>query len=212
MGTLSQAKALGGVGSILVLVAGFLFVVPFASPVVSLIGFILVLVAVKYISDAVADASIFKNMVISVVMAIVGIIVGSLLVLASLLRMFPGLLGGDFTPTTDPGIGPAVMGTLIAGFALLWIFFVISAVFLRKSYRTISDRLNIGMFGTAALLYLIGAITVVIFIGVFLILLAMILQAVAFFSIEEREAAPVQATPPPVETPPQAQEAAPQTQ
>jgi uncharacterized membrane protein len=216
MGSLSQAKAMGGVGSILVLVAGPLVlvadplvIVPFMSPIVSLVGFILVLVAVKYISDAVADSSIFTNMVISVIASIVGVIVAFVLVLASMLQIFPGMLVGDFTPSADPNMGPGVFMTMIAGLFILWIFVIVSAIFLRKSYRTISDRLNISMFGTAALLYLIGAITVIIFIGVFLLLIAVILQAVAFFSIEEREAAPAEVVVQPTETPGQAQEVAP---
>jgi uncharacterized membrane protein len=67
MKTLSQAKTLGGIGSILILLS----IVPYAGIIFSVVGFILVLVAVKDISDALADKSIFNNMIIAVILSIV---------------------------------------------------------------------------------------------------------------------------------------------
>src|SRR5437773_10390083 len=71
MASLGQAKSLGGVGSILVLIAGF---IPSAGFVVAIIGFILILIAVKYVSDAFADRTIFNNMIIAVILAILGFV------------------------------------------------------------------------------------------------------------------------------------------
>src|SRR5712691_260970 len=71
MASLSQAKTLGGVGSILALLG----IVPSAGPVLSIAGLIMTLVAVKYISDILGDKRIFKNMIISVILAIGRIIV-----------------------------------------------------------------------------------------------------------------------------------------
>ncbi len=58
MASLGQAKSLGGVGAILVLIAGF---IPSAGFVVAIIGFILILIAVKYVSEVLADRTIFNN-------------------------------------------------------------------------------------------------------------------------------------------------------
>src|SRR5437867_12217379 len=71
MASLGQAKSLGGVGSILVLIAGF---IPSAGFVVAIIGFILILIAVKYVSDAFTDRTIFNNMIIAVILAILGFV------------------------------------------------------------------------------------------------------------------------------------------
>src|SRR5207249_6788947 len=71
MASLGQAKSLGGVGSILVLIAGF---IPSAGFVIAIIGFILILIAVKYVSDAFADRTIFNNMIIAVILAILGFV------------------------------------------------------------------------------------------------------------------------------------------
>jgi len=185
MGSLAQAKALGGVGSILVILA----VVPYAGFILGIVGFILVLIAVKYISDAVGDKSIFNNMLISVILAILGIAVGAAVLFASLFPFFttPRFFEGEFEPAAV--MGPAFLNfifTIILGLALIWIFYIISAVFLRRSFNTIASSLNVGMFSTAALLYLIGAVLVVIMVGFVVIFVAEILQAVAFFSIPEQ--------------------------
>ncbi|VVB87826.1 Uncharacterised protein [uncultured archaeon] len=58
MSSLAQAKTLGEIGSILVLLA----IIPFAGRAIGLVGLVLILVSVKYISDALADRSIFNNM------------------------------------------------------------------------------------------------------------------------------------------------------
>ncbi|MCZ7358231.1 MAG: DUF996 domain-containing protein [Candidatus Methanoperedens sp.] len=84
MKSLSQAKNLGGIGSILIL----LFIVPYAGIIFSVAGFILVLVAVKDISDALADKSIFNNMINAVILSIIGIVAGFVIMLASLFPFF----------------------------------------------------------------------------------------------------------------------------
>src|SRR5438046_10759992 len=71
MASLGQAKSLGGVGSILVLIAGF---IPSAGFVVAIIGFILILIAVKYVSDAFTDRTIFNNMIIAVILTILAFV------------------------------------------------------------------------------------------------------------------------------------------
>ncbi len=64
---------------------------------------------------------------------------------------------------------------------------IISAIFLRKSYEKIATHLNVNMFRTAALLYLIGAALVIVFgLGFILLFVAQILLIVAFFSIPDQ--------------------------
>ena len=55
MSNLSNAKILGGVGAILMLVGGFV------TSFLSLVGIIMVFVAIKYIADDTKDRSIFSN-------------------------------------------------------------------------------------------------------------------------------------------------------
>ena len=194
MGTLSQAKTLGGVGSILLLLG----IVPFAGPALEIVGFVLMLIAVKYISDTVNNKSIFNNAVISVVAGIAGVVIGVVVGIAGVLSFFgPGMFQGpDFMPgrqfQPSDFMSMNFFGPIIAGLVIIWIAVIISAVFLRKSFNSIASSINVKMFGTAALLYLIGAILVVVLVGFLLIFVATILQIVAFFSIPEN---PPQATP-----------------
>src|SRR6266702_2007203 len=201
MASLGQAKTLGGVGSILVLLSP----IPYAGAVLAIVGFIMILIAVKYIADVLGDQKIFNNMIISVVLAIIGIVVGVLVVLSAVYSLI-GLGRYTYTPgttTTLPTGFSAVIVSIIAGLVVIWIFYLVASIFLKRSYDTIATRLNIGMFHTTGLLYLIGAATAIIGVGILIIIVAEILQIVAFFSIPEQMAMgpppmPVQmGTPPP---------------
>jgi uncharacterized membrane protein len=181
---------LGVVGSILVLLTA----VPSVGGVFGVIGFILILIAIKYISDIVADKSIFNNMLVAVVLAIAGIVTGTLVVLGSFFR-FMGLngmtfssLGPSFNPSTVPaGDWFGLIASVIVGLAAVWVMLLASAVYVRRSYSEIATKLNVPMFGTAGLVYLIGAATTIVLVGFAILFVAEILLAVAFFSIEEEK-------------------------
>jgi uncharacterized membrane protein len=187
--SISNAKTLGGVGAILVLLAP----APSVGWILGIAGFILLLIAVKNISDLLEDSSIFNNMLVAIVLGIVGIIVGSVVVAGSFYRFLgqnnltPNSFGPNFNPSTVPtGDWLALILTTLAGLAVIWILLIVSAAFVRRSYTTIATKLNVHAFATAGLLYLIGAATTIILVGFLLIFIAEILLAVAFFSIDER--------------------------
>jgi uncharacterized membrane protein len=71
MGTLHDAKILGGVGSILMLF-------------IPIVGQILVLIAAKYISDTTNDKSIFNNVLYAMIFSIIGSIAAAMLIYTSL--------------------------------------------------------------------------------------------------------------------------------
>ena len=201
MGSLAQAKTLGGVGSILLLLGA----VPTVGLLYSIAGFILVLVAVKYIADALQDRAIYNGMIISVITAIIGLVVFVALVLGAFAAFIglpppPGFFQFPTGVQDIPADLLAFLAAVIIGLVIMWIFFIISAVFLRRSFNTIASGLNVRMFGTAGLLFLIGAVLVVILVGFVLIFVAEILMVVAFFSIPEQASQPAQM--PPTETPP----------
>ena len=179
----SEAKTLGGVGAILVLLS----FVPTVGALFGIAGFIMVLVAVKYIADDLKDKKIFNNMILAVLLAIVGIAVGSVVVIGTVVNAFlNGYFNGtNFAPSTAVTTAQWVtFGTAIGlGLLAAWAMFLASAVYLRRSYTTIGAKLNVNMFGTAGLLYLIGAATTIVAVGFLVLLVAQILTAVAFWSI-----------------------------
>jgi uncharacterized membrane protein len=201
MGKLSQAKTLGGVGSILVILTA----VPLVGFILGIVGLVLILVAVKDISEAVNDKSIFNNMIISFFLGIVGLVVAGLVIVGSFLTYIGlrHLPGPNFNPSTVPtGNLVGFVLSVIAGLVVFWVVLTISAVFLRRSYGSIATRLNVSMFGTAGLVYLIGAATAILLVGFLLLFVAQILTIVAFFSIEEAPPIPPGAQPSPVPPPP----------
>jgi len=172
MASLSSAKTLGGVGGILVFF-----------PVLSLVGWILILLATKEISESVQDKTIFDDALLAGITAVIGAVVFAFVFA---LTVFTGSAAvGPFAP------GPfAFSGLFLGVLGTFWVFTVISAIFLKRSYEKISQRLNVNAFATAGLLYLIGAALTIILVGFLILLIALIFQVVAYFSIQDRPPAP----------------------
>jgi uncharacterized membrane protein len=184
---LSDAKTLGGIGSILVL----LTVAPNIGWIFGIAGFVMILVAISKISQAVNDKKIYDNMLKSVILAIGAIVVGTVTVIGSVYKVMGmgSFVGSDFvlSPniTTGDWIGLAVAAA--GGLIAVWAILVASAVFIRRSFNSMASKLNVKMFETAALIYLIGAATAIVGIGFLLLFVAEILLIVSFFSIQEQQ-------------------------
>jgi uncharacterized membrane protein len=216
---LDTSKTIGGIGAILMLIGIF----PFLSyaGIVELIGAVLVLVSLYGLSGYFREPGIFKNALIGVVAGVVGavlaVIVGFTVVLSSvtplLHQLYPGWDGNwaslqGMTPDTsqftsgnfDPSIILPVLTGVIAVLAILWIFAIIATYFIRRSLKQLSARSNVGLFGTAGTLLLIGAFLTIILIGFILMWVAVVLLAIAFFQIKRSEPEFAQPPPPPTTT------------
>lgn len=204
MSKLSEAKTYGGVGSILMLLA----IVPSVGWLLAIAGAILALVAIKRVSEAVADPSIFSNMLIAIVLGVVGFVVGVIVIAASVLSAFGLTALTQMAPGTVPSIAKSDIVTLIlgivAGLAVVWILLMVSAIFVRRSYGSMATKLGVGMFRTSGLVFLIGAALTIILVGFILIFVAEILNVVAFFSIPEQPpmVPPSMQSVPPAQIPP----------
>jgi len=171
MGSLSSAKTLGGVGGILVFF-----------PFLSLVGWILILLATKEISDSVQDKTIFDDALLAGITAVIGAVVFAFVFA---LTVFTGSAAGRFAA------GPfALSGVFLGVLGAFWVFTIVSAIFLKRSYEKISQRLNVSAFATAGLLYLIGAALTIVLVGFLILLIALIFQVVAYFSIQDRPPLP----------------------
>ena len=195
--SLNQVKTLGGIGSLLALLA----FVPTVGFVLSIAGLVLVLVAVKYASDILGDPKIFNNMLYAVILGIVGIVVAVFAVIAVVFRAIGlGFLSSSFAMASPSSMAPGdiigLLGTVALGLAAVWVCFLISSIFLRRSYSELGKRLNVGLFGTAALLYLIGAALTIVLVGFLLIFIAEVLLIAAFFSIDTQAPPATQPAPP----------------
>jgi uncharacterized membrane protein len=196
---LRQARAMGGVGSILVLLS----FVPFIGFLFGLADLVMVLLAVKRISEAVKDREIFHNVLMAVILQIVGSAISVFVVMGSFFafvgsQAMMAPFGSSFDGIGGPGIlgagaVMAVLGSLLAGLVAMWITLIIAARFLRKGYEGIADKTGTETFRKVGRWYYYGTWLAIVLVGFVLILIAAILQIVAFFSLPESP--PSQPTP-----------------
>jgi uncharacterized membrane protein len=182
---------MGGVGSILVLLS----FVPFVGFLFGLAGLVMVLLAVKRISEAVNDREIFHNVLMAVILQIVGSAIPVFVVIGSFFAFVGSqVMMAPFGPSFDgfgspdilgSGAVMAVLGSLLAGLIAMWVIQIIAARFLRKGYEGIADKTGTETFRTVARWYYYGAWLMIILVGFVLILIAWILQIKAFFSLPE---------------------------
>ncbi len=193
MPSMNEVKTLGGIGSLLTLLA----IVPTAGFILAIVGAVLVLVAIKYASDILGDPKIFNNMLYAVILGIIGLVVAVVAVVAVVFKVIGlGYMSSSFAfaPPSNLAVGDilGLLGVILLGLAAVWVCFLVSSIFLRRSYTELGKRLNVGLFGTAALVYLIGAALTIILVGFILIFVAEILLMVAFFSINTQMPPPTQ--------------------
>jgi uncharacterized membrane protein len=165
-----SAKMMGGIGVILELVGGF---IPYLRWVLPLAGLVLVLLALKRISDETGKPTIFKDFLISVIFMVI----------------IPSILFSVMGRTTQlgsisKGFKTIHLGALFA-FLLFWVVMLIGAYFLRMSYNTTAEATGVGTFETAASLIFYGAVLMIILIGGFVLLAGRIVEIVAFFSLPD---------------------------
>jgi uncharacterized membrane protein len=187
MSLLGNAKILGGIGALLILLG----IIPYAGALIGLIGFILVFVAVKYISDETKDKSIFNNFLFFFIISIVGIVLFAGISIITFfdvggIEYFTNLQTQTFTdPMAVFNVLQDFLTGIIIALLVLWVSLIISVIFLRKSFEGIAEHTNVKWFGTSGLLFLVGAATVIIAIGFIIILVALILMIIAFFSLPD---------------------------
>jgi uncharacterized membrane protein len=203
--TLESSKTLGGIGAILM----FIGVLPYINyySIVELIGAILVLVALHGFARIYKESGIFNNALYGIITGIVGVVLAAVIGIAVilpnikdfLLKVFPSWNGNwqtlsslsGMTPNTSNisfgDIIPFIVAAILV-IATLWVFAIISTFFVRRSLKQLSARTNVGLFSTAGLLLLIGAVLIFLFgLGLLLMWIGVLLLAIAFFRIRSQE-------------------------
>jgi len=196
MSQLGNAKILGGIGALLSL----LVIAPYAGPLMGFVGLVLVFIAVKYISEETKNHKIFQDYLMNFILNIIAIVAMIIIMIAAF-----GISGGfswitslqqqNFTDINSfwNSFGTIISGCIVALF-IAWILLILGALYLRKSYNSIAEHTKVDLFKTTGLLYLIGTVTLIIFVGVFILLVAKILEIVAFFTLPDT--LPAKETPP----------------
>ena len=184
MGKLSEAKILGGIGALLMLLGGI--AVPGLG---GIIGLILVFIAVKYISEESKDKSIFDNYLLQFIYKIIAVVAVFVIFFISVggFTFFSALESIDFSDFNAVWnfFEPYLFWWAIA-LLLGWAFLIISTWYLKKSYYSIADHTDVNLFRTTGLVYFIGAITLIILVGLIIILIAQILEIIAYLKLPEK--------------------------
>ena len=166
--SLESNKSLGGVGAIFL-----------AIPFLNLIGIILLLLAMKGMSEHYKEDNIFKN-------ALYGFLFGIIGVIALIAVVFMFIFG--YASTTIFVSAFTGFGLFVVAYLVQYVFSLISAIFYKKSLNTLSEKSGEQMFNTAGLVLLLGAAIPVV--GELLELIAWILAAVGFFNIKSSNQQP----------------------
>jgi len=199
MSKMSNAKVFGGIGAILSLIGGAIPGIGFVMPIV---GLVLLFVAVKYISEETRDDSIFRNYLFYFVCILIAIIAAAAIVFVTIggLSFFTLISEEDFSGE-EPSLGflGALIGGIFIALVIAWVLLIIGTMYLRRSYNHIADHTKVDLFRTTGTVYFIGAITLVILIGALILLIAKILEIIAFFSLPDTLPKVAESeTPPPV--------------
>lgn len=199
------SKLLGEIGAL------FMVVSPFGGSVgtaLGLVGLVLLLVAFNDLADYYMDRSIFNHLLRGIVIFLVGVVIAAAVISIAAAGALT-TLGLSMSNWMDPSawqsidwnnvnfnaLAPffaAMIGALIVLFALT----VVGAFYIRRSFIAVAGRSGVGMFATAGLVLLVGAVLTIILIGFLLLWIAMILLAIAFFRLRPLPP-PVQPVPPP---------------
>ena len=176
-----DARILGVVGAVLMLIGGY-------TPIGAIIGLVLIFLAVKYISTEAKDETIFNNYLMYFIFIVFGLVATAMIIFYTfggidIVSIFESANITDFESFWN-FIQPYLNGIII-GLVVGWILFIVSAFYLRKSYDSIAKHTKVHMFSTAAFVYLIGAVLVIIGIGFILIFIAEILTIIAFWRLPE---------------------------
>lgn len=206
---LVTSKNLGGVGAILIFIGPLATLGTAFGGLLSLIGFILVLIALYGLSGYYNESGILNNAIYGFVASIVGVVVAGGVFIGMALSALGDLGIEDWTNVSEwtsvewtanltVDFAFDILGGLIIAAVILFVFAIISAFLYKRSLNMLGAKSGVNLFNTTGLILLIGAVLTIILIGALLVWIAFLLLAIAFFSIKTT----------PVESPASSQETA----
>jgi len=188
------SKTLGGIGALLLFLDPLLSYVHFLGGFLGIIGFIFLLIALKNLASHYKDASIFNNALYGFIACIVGFVSAAGAFIATALTVVADLGIEDWTNaadwtailTSETALDSlfTLLGGVVIALVILFAFAILTALLYRRSLTKLASKSGVGLFGTAGLLILIGAILTIILIGFLLIWISFLIIAIAFFSMK----------------------------
>ncbi len=182
-----QTKQMGGWGLVVALAGSVLGIVIPIFWIVFLTGWVIAILAYMRASDEYSEPAIKNNVITALILMIVYWVVMFLSGGAMIAGVMTAMVGEGHMGMTMGGIG--LLGLIVA-----WILGVVASWFWYKANRMMTQKSGVNLFKIGGLLFFIGEILTVIFVGSLLILAGLIVLIVAWFSVQE-EVGEAQASP-----------------
>lgn len=166
-----ETRIMGGVGAILTLL-GF---VPYIGWILSIVGLILLYLAIKKLSEVYARSEILSDFTKALALMIISVII----------FLFAGgkTLSGIISILRSGGAFRFGLAAIL--FIIGWIVSIVASYFYYQSLKKLGESSKISNFNTAGLLIFIGYILVIVFVGSIVVLIGKIFEIISFFSLPE---------------------------
>jgi uncharacterized membrane protein len=177
------SKTLAGEGAILLLLS----IVPVVGWVLGIVGVVLLLKSMREFSGYYEDESIYKNALTGLkyyIVAIVAVAVAIGTVVLSI-GVATAFTYSGFTPGILFGVG--IASTVIAGGVIAFVFYVLAASHLKRTFYSLAEKSGEGSLRTAGDLLWIGSILTIIGVGLIVIFISWIFAVVGFFGMKSRQ-------------------------
>jgi uncharacterized membrane protein len=201
MSSIDSSKTMALIGAIFLIIGGIPFV-PYLG-ILSLIGIILLMMAIKGFSQHYQDPPMYDNALKGIINYIIAAI--------ALLIAFALLAASIFSFMSVFAFGLGIIGIIgfVVALVVAFIFYVMAAKHLRITLNDLAQKTGEHSFTTAGTLLYWGAILTIVFgIGAILIFISWIFAAIGFFSMKTTQPVyqqqPYAYTPPPPTPPTQA--------
>jgi len=176
------SKTLTGEGSILLLLS----FVPYAGWILGIIGVILFLRGIKELANYYQDKEIYDNSLTGVKYYIVALVAAGIAIAAIVIGVgsATGFTYKGFELTAGFGAG---LIAFFGGLVIAFIFYILAAMHLRKTFNTLAKNSGEASFTTASNLLWWGSILSIILVGFILIFIAWIFATIGFFAMKSRQ-------------------------
>ena len=174
------------------------FVVLILAGILTFIGIILFIVAMHRLSQYYNEPGIFKNVLYGFILNIIGTVAVTATEFV-LILISTGSTSQTTTVATvaTTGITTQLILEFLAVLAVGFVLGIISAVLYMRAFNMLAEKSGDGSFRTAGLLYLLGTVLTIVFVGGLLTWIAWIFAAIGFNSLKPKEPQPPLLPPPP---------------
>ena len=175
------SKTLAIEGSILLLLS----LIPYVGWVLGIVGVVLFLRSMKEFSNYYQDEKIYQDSLTGVKYYIVAIVAAAVAIAAITLGVWSATgFTSDFVLTAGFGIG---LVAFIAGLVVAFVFYVLAASHLKRTFNTLAQKSGEASFSTAGTLLWVGSILTIIGVGLILIFIAWIFATIGFSAMKSRQ-------------------------